>query len=526
MIDRSKHLVAVGLVLVALALGGATALRRPDRVFHGGFLYADHGTNLLVADRLNDGAILYRDVAYQYGPIPAYAYALVARVFGNTVWVNALWFLVLSAVCIALAYYWLLRHTSVVVAGIVAGAALIPMVLTPGGGIGTYADSAYIPVERLCFLCLLLAWIPPRDRTVRRAVALGLVLGAWQGIKFGGAVFGFAAILLVDALDLVVSSAPGRAWRGAIKSIAITGASAAAVECVYVVAALLFLPLPIARDTIWPAYVIEAYAFVTDAGFARVPSLVMGRAFVILQLAQVACMLAAIVGLMLVVARSRSAGNLKAGVCGAFLGLTFFALAAPFYFGHQNLYYQWAWAAALSSVVLLDRLPRYALAAFALMLLPAMAQMVRADLYDAPPPVVRPVQVDANDTLYLSDPEIETTEAIRALHAELRPPRDAIVFMRVGAGAHTLLGIPIEMRGYYYLRGFVRPYDERELEARLDTIGAIVVIAVRDARPEGVVDYALSPFSPEFAETLRRRLDGPPRVVGGDVWRLTLRQSE
>lgn len=526
MIANRKRLVGACLVLAALAIGCATIVLRPDRVFHGGFLYADHGANLLLADRLDEGAILYRDVAYQYGPIPAYGYALVARVFGNTVWVNALWFLSLSVAAIALAYVWLLRHATVVTAAVVAGLAMIPMTLTPGGGLGTFADSVYIPLERLCFLGLLLAWGPPARRTARRAVALGLVLGAWQGIKFGGAAFGFAAVLVVDMLDLYVSSAPRREWRDAARNTVIAAATAAAVQVVYVVAALVFLPLPVARDTIWPAYVMEAYAFVTEAGFARVPSLASGQAFVDIQLAPVACLLAAIAGLILVVVRSRAAESLEPGVCGAFLGIVFFALAAPFYFGHQNLYYQWAWAPALSSCVLLHRARPFGLAVFAAMLLPAMAQMLRMDLFDAPPPHVRPVQVDARNTLYLSDPEIETTEAIRALRAELRPPKDGIIFMRVGAGAHTLLGIPVETRGYYYLRGFVRPYDERELAERLDTIGAIVVIAIRDARPEGVVDYALSPFSPEFAETLRGRLDGPPQLVGGDVWRLTFRPAD
>ena len=57
---------------------------RPGVILGPQFLFDDEGQNLLIVHTILSGGALYRDVYSQYGPIPAYVHALVARVFGNT----------------------------------------------------------------------------------------------------------------------------------------------------------------------------------------------------------------------------------------------------------------------------------------------------------------------------------------------------------------------------------------------------------------------------------------------------------
>src|SRR5438128_1918522 len=104
--------VAAVAVLVAesLLLGEGAVLLRPDLVFNGRFLIGDPGAALWVMDRLINGETLYRDVAYQYGPLTGYLHAAFGALFGATVRTVVLWYQVLSAATIASAYAVLRRQ--------------------------------------------------------------------------------------------------------------------------------------------------------------------------------------------------------------------------------------------------------------------------------------------------------------------------------------------------------------------------------------------------------------------------------
>src|SRR5439155_22231208 len=73
----------VAVVVAAYLLGSAAAARRPDVTFAWPHLFQDSGSNYLIADALRHGQVLYRDVAYPYGPLPISLYTAFTLIFGN-----------------------------------------------------------------------------------------------------------------------------------------------------------------------------------------------------------------------------------------------------------------------------------------------------------------------------------------------------------------------------------------------------------------------------------------------------------
>ena len=70
---RSADALAVAsLVALATAINGLFLLRRPDMVFDLRFLFGEEGINLVLADRLLAGGLLYRDFSIPYGPLGTY----------------------------------------------------------------------------------------------------------------------------------------------------------------------------------------------------------------------------------------------------------------------------------------------------------------------------------------------------------------------------------------------------------------------------------------------------------------------
>jgi len=50
-------------------------------------------------------------------------------------------------------------------------------------------------LERQALAVLALLWTPPEERSVARSTAPGLVVGAWQFVKVGGAVVATATVV-------------------------------------------------------------------------------------------------------------------------------------------------------------------------------------------------------------------------------------------------------------------------------------------------------------------------------------------
>ena len=155
-------LAPCGVVAWGALLIGLTAALTPEHVFTSGFLFFDHGVNLLVADVILRGGRLYRDVAYPYGALPAYIYAGLAGLMGNGVRTYLGYVSFFSLVHLGLIYWSIRRFRSAPFAAACCVLAFIPTMLTPARSVGSYTTAGYITVER-CFLALLaIAYVAPR----------------------------------------------------------------------------------------------------------------------------------------------------------------------------------------------------------------------------------------------------------------------------------------------------------------------------------------------------------------------------
>jgi len=94
----------LALSVESTLLGEGVLLKRPDVVFNNRFLIGDQGAALWVLDRMTHGAQLYRDVAYQYGPLTAYALAGAASLFGSAARTTVLWYQLLSVATVVSVY--------------------------------------------------------------------------------------------------------------------------------------------------------------------------------------------------------------------------------------------------------------------------------------------------------------------------------------------------------------------------------------------------------------------------------------
>ena len=85
------------LVAAGVMMAGISWLKWPDLVI-------DFGEQVYVAWRLSDGAVLYRDIVYFYGPLSSYVHALLFKLFGPQLIVLIIFNLVLVAGLTVLIY--------------------------------------------------------------------------------------------------------------------------------------------------------------------------------------------------------------------------------------------------------------------------------------------------------------------------------------------------------------------------------------------------------------------------------------
>jgi hypothetical protein len=513
------------LVLAAgTVLSTAALLRRPDLSVTSGYLFGDQSLNLLVADELLAGRVLYRDIHSQYGPLPAYLHTGFAAVFGNTPVVFLSFHQVLSLVGLVLLTCLVRRATGAATTCFVVIVGLLPIFLTPGALLGAYTSSAYIPVERLCLIGLALAWVPPARRGPWSAAALGVILGAWQGVKFGGAFYAGLALLLTDSLALALARPPSlRPW---LTSLAITGASFIAVETCWAVLAFSCLPGPIAVDALWPQYMLVQYASLQAS---PLPEWNGWRYFVGQQLTPLTGVLlgfTALAACVVVALRRRPPGGsevIPLTSLRLFIPLLFFALGFIGYFRHAHLPLQYAWAGCLAGALVVDRLPRPAWLLLGLCWLPGLWLVVRADLISGPSQELHAVTMPTGDRLFLTDEEDSLVSGIRdelaRVESEERTPRDGVLFYPGGAGMHHFFGIPRKGRHAWYLAGFVRPYEEADFIRGLDAEYAFVFVSDRpiadpSADPGELLNafFARPVFSAPVCDALRAHLHNPVRV--------------
>ncbi len=471
-----------GILFAALGISLAALFNRPDRLFFDSFLYGDQSLNLVVADQLNSGKLLYRDIFYQYGPIPAYFHASIASVFGNSMISYIGLHLVLSLVMVGLLSFALLRVVSRKTTAFVMVMGVFPTFLTPGSLMGAYATSAYIPLERLCLILLMFWWLPPLERSFRRAFALGIVLGTWQLVKFGGAFFAGLALVSLDLL--LVRTEPSVKWRPWLANLSITAAGFVAVEGLYALLAFALLPYPVALDALWPQYMLVQYKSL--GAQSPLPVWAGWKYFVGQQMSPCVGIILAIGALCLLVRfavgwRRPSASRLTrpAGDFRLLLPFLFWLFGFAGYFRHVHLPLQHVWTGSFAGALLLSRFPRMWTCLVYLLWLPGLLLILKANLIDSAPPGLVRFPLRGGEKIYVSTQEDATTRALvttlQQLDRDQPDTAGEVAIVPMGAGIHHFYTIPFAGRHVWYLSGFVRPYEEDEFVASLKNVRAVVL---------------------------------------------------
>jgi hypothetical protein len=552
---RAELIAFGGPILVGAILGIGTILRRPDIVFNARwFLFLDPGYNLLVAQVLSDGGTLYKDVAYPYGPLPAYAFAGFSAIFGNSPLSYTVFHLVLSLADLSLACALLRSALSPGWVAVVATIGLVPTMVYPGTPVLFAGMSAYVPLERLGLLLVALLWTPPATRTHGRALSLGVVLGLWQTVKFGGAFVAGLAVVILDLLMLgharrVSGDAPrvrGR-WLGGLLVVLV---GFLAVEACLVAWAFWTLPERLARDLVWPWYMRSAYPIAPPRARWILwdgigPSLDV----------QLALVVGAVVSLV-ALCRNRTRPRLL-------LPALFFVVATAGYFRAAIHFEQHGWELILASAWVLEGgglgrlaplgwLPGFASVVHVALVVPAPLSTTsgaatawpwrhRLTLPYVGRALQRPLDLPGGARLWDDASSVETVHAIvRTLGAcgvvawpAGRPPERAALVLGFGAGFLHFFRIPYLTRYSWYQTGFVRPYEEDALIGSLDRTTTLVVpqqwvrlqpfgrYRAESGRPPPTPDVRSWARDveqlPRFYAALVRRL-GPPVLVRDWVW--------
>jgi hypothetical protein len=494
-----EWLATAAVVALAGVVGVLHITRRPDLNFNMGYVTGEDGNQLYRADRLNGGAMLYRDVACQYGYIPAHLYAVFTRIAGNTIMTNRVWHLLTSLVCVGMMFR--LLRTSAPLIGAMAATLLVavPFLLVPGGVLGTYTTFEHTSLERMCLLGLMLSWTPPDHRTARVALTQGLVLGLWQGIKFGGAFFAGAALIAVDVIWLLRTSGNWRAW---LRRELVALAAFVAVEALWIALAVSTLSPDLAFDTLWPAYIGRAYVGLEGLGWHGAAEFV-GRLMV-----PFTC---AVLGSFALV-RWISSGTTRAPA--TFIGLFFYAFASAGYFGHVHLFYLWAWAvvpAGIAGLVSLSVAPRLA---FSVALLPAFLLMLKIACVNVPSPELTPATLPTGERIWATSADA----AVLSRFAELpREPGFVLgAFGWGGGGFHFYFNRAYGLRNPMVTWPAFRPYDVDDLERNLSRISGVVMLdAERPAFERVLSPHVAREIGERFPVT--RTGDGLTVLLADDV---------
>jgi hypothetical protein len=532
---KSDAPILAALLSCAAVLAWLAVVRRPDLYLSEDALFADTGVNLIVARRLLDGGVLYRDIAYQYGPASPYLHAALAAVLGNSLRTYILYHAVTSMVALALAYRLLRRAVAPAAAGTVALLGMLPTLVSPGAIVGAFVSAAYIPLERVAILLVVLAWLPPSERDWRTSARLGMLLGALQLVRFGTAVFVGLAVVLLDlalmAFDRRYRVSTGR-W---VRSLLVIGGAFAGVQLLITMVSYILLPADLATDFLWPLYTLEAYAPFSGA---RWP-IAHWKYLVAHYTTPVVGIAASVVAFALLVRRGRSAAVRPGGVAEPaewrlLLPPAVFLVAAIGFFRTVYHFEQFAWALMMPAALLVDRHGRRAMLVFAFLAMPGMLFMTRTLLL---PPFAREarlvlpnaerLQVQGHIPAQVSG----VLAGVRAADSSARMSgvsRPLTVYVTpTGAGFHALYDIPFHARQPWHIGGFVRPRDEREILSNVDAGTAAFIVLHNQLYVPTTADsaaplsrdpcgwYVHPPYSRALCDQLAPRLAAPIRLEGG-----------
>jgi hypothetical protein len=464
----------LGLVVVLGLLGWFLLHQFPARFYGMDWLTGEHGNQLYRAQVLGAGGLPYRDVECQYGPLPLYAYAAFARVFGNTVQTGAAFHFCLSLVVVAALFSWLVRAArtrgeTLLLAGLLALASLCltvfyrsPLVLSFG------ANFEYLSFERLWLIGLAAGWRPLRERTGRDVFRIGLFFFLWQMTKFGGAAFGMAGFFLTDAVHLLLdgSKADRRAWFPFWVKAGVACVAAEALRAGLFYAAL---SPAMAVRALWPFWVAGTYPY------DRLDLWLGPRHFLV----TVAPIVVPVVAGLLATGLRRwpkARGWLSARLPEALwfpvlVPLAFYLCGSVNkvgYFGRQWLFFQYAFALVPVLLLLALRFPRSAGLALVGFAYAASAGMFLRTAVVRPSPTMVRIETKVGHVwAERSDPETQIWQAARGW-LEARPGAKMIAFSNwLGGGWYAAQQERAPLRNTIFVARMRNAADQDELREQL-----------------------------------------------------------
>ncbi len=474
--SRARRLATGFVVLIAAGAGGAAIAWGLHGGFPSGFLFGETGNPLYRAALLLQGKWLYRDMVCQYGPVPVFLYTGLTALLGNRLTTCWLFFLLFSVVNLGLFFRVTARAAGLRIALLMTLACGLPTLLAPGGNLGgSYLNNESCPLERLLLLVLMLAWRVPEQRPASWWLGIGALLGVWQFTKFGGAVFGVAALVAVDLLWFAAHPADWRRWGRGVCLMS-------GVFALFVIGQVglyrALLPPDIARDTLWPSYISGDYV----AMGGPMPQWYTTAIFLNHQLVPLACGILAVAGLAGLARSSPEPTSGDPAYYGHWIGAAFFLLGLIGYIRHEFLVYQYQWVLVPAAAAVVARMSRPLQVGFFVLTVPAVALLVRNAV--APPELVgTPLVLPTGETVVLDADAEQAMQSVREAQQLVDPGRGEFwvgAFLYTGGGAYLWYNPTYPLRNHLIGGAVFRPYDEEELAVHLDEVPAFV-LAVNDS---------------------------------------------
>lgn len=476
------------------------------------FILGDQGSYLYAVGRWQAGEMLYRDFAWQYGPLALGWYRAFAAVGGNT----PLTLVVASSFAFAIAWVLVARLVSRV-AGWGWGGGFAVLVLLPvmsASGPMTL-NGPHGAIEML--LLAGCAWtLAQEGGRAWRPWQLGLMAGLLQWVRFGPHVVALAVILMVTARqEWSRPEGAGTFARrmGIFAGRLLGGYGLAAVPLAgwYLHA----LPLAAAREQFWPAYMVSHYAGSYSHRWPQVASL---QEFGLRWLPAILGVALALIRLAPGVARDRMRET--SGQSSAEAGLWFFPLqyllgcAVLFRNDYAITGYLWlAWPGLALAARVGRRGWRAAVIGVAMPGAVATIAAVWEQQRDERALQARPFPLPNGQVLWFHGREAGRFGQLReALDAAPGSRRVALFYM--GGGIHHFFATQRVGRHWWFLPEFVRPREEAvALRALLQH--DLIIVANRAAAAELVA--VTLPLSRAMGDELRPYLENPRHVEGVGV---------
>jgi uncharacterized membrane protein len=490
-------LIASLLTAVTFGTGALLLSRFPHFYYEESFLYFDQGVNLYLADQILSGKNFYQHSRYPYGPMPIYSYTLTASLFGNSCYIYMGFQQVIASLNAGLLFLVLRKIGVHRTQAAIVSAIVIPYIVTPGAVLGDFTTAAYIQMERLYLTLLPLVLLSVMNRSRSSAVQVGFYLAGYQYLKFGGCYFAGSSLVFLDLFLIYSIKTESGDLMKSFRFWLRAAAFFLAAEAMRAAIAFAFLPTSAAWDVIWPAYAGRAYSHI-PIDFPSSRELVQTFTKWIVPPTGV---------VIAVRTLYRRANIMSLSLC--VYGL-FYAVGSLKYFGHTQIFFQYAWM-LVASVASLP--PGRKNTEFLVGLL------VLSWLIFAAPFLTRPPTSEANprsmmpngDVLYTSQDEISNaiSKALNARFGQSNPP-GRILILPIGAGHHFYHRTQPFSADLWLIPAYVDHGNETQLLQAVSETSVIIGPA------DDPLDGAERVFPPSVLAALQARAE-PPILITPNV---------